>query len=75
MSLLALIVELILALIKTIGFATSAKQLRNEREAGAAIQRAEDLSREATRINKSARAGLGAEPDRLPDPFDRDTTP
>ena len=66
--------QVILALAKAIGLALSAKQVAGERSAGAAEQRVEDLSREADRINKAARAGLAVGPadSKLPDPYDRD---
>ena len=66
--------QVILALAKAIGLALSAKQVAGERSVGAAEQRVEDLSREADRINKAARAGLAVGPadSKLPDPNDRD---
>ena len=74
MTWFALLVELVLALAKAFGLAASAKQVADERTAGAAEQRVEDLSREADRINKAARAGLAIGPadSKLPDPYDRD---
>jgi hypothetical protein len=74
LSWITLIVETILALAKAVGLALSAKQVAGERNAGAAEQRAEDLSNEANRIDKAARAGLAVGPadSKLPDPNDRD---
>ena len=73
MSWPALIIELVLALVKAFGFAASAKQTADERAGGAAQQRAEDFSYEAARIEKAAHAGLAHAPQRVPDPFDRDS--
>ena len=74
MTWITLIVEAILALAKAIGLALSAKQIADERSAGAAEQRVEDLSRETDRIDKATRAGLAFGPadSKLPDPNDRD---
>ncbi len=67
-----LIFEIILALLKVLGLAASAKNAADERAAGAAAQRAEDYAREAIRIDKAARAGADLKPDSLPDSLDRD---
>ncbi|MEO9169165.1 MAG: hypothetical protein ABI230_12255 [Aestuariivirga sp.] len=77
MSWITLIVQAILALAKAVGLAASAKQVAGERAAGAAEQRAEDLSNEANRIDKAARVGLAVGPanSKLPDPNDRDAAP
>ena len=67
--------ELLLALLKAFGLAASAKQAADERASGAAMQRAEDLSREAIRIQNAARAGADVHTGGLPDQNDRDATP
>ena len=69
--------QAILALAKAVGLALSAKQVAGERSGGAAEQRAEDLSNEANRIDKAARAGLAVGPadSQLSDPNDRDAAP
>ena len=63
---------LALALARAFGLFASAKQASDERAAGAATQRAEDLTREANRIEKAARAGLDDSSHSLPDQYDRD---
>ena len=72
MTVIAIIGELLLALARAFGLFASAKQASDERAAGAAAQRAEDLSREAKRIDKAARAGLDDSSHSLPDRYDRD---
>lgn len=66
---------MLLALAKVFGLVASAKQAGDERAAGAAAQRGEDLTHEALRIEKAARAGLADITSRLPDQFDRDAAP
>ena len=72
MTIIAIIGELLLALARAFGLFASAKLAAGERAAGAAAQRAEDLSHEAKRIEKAARAGFDDSADRLPDRYDRD---
>ena len=74
MSLLALIVELLLALAKLFGMGASRAGAREERATGAALQREEDMKNEEARIAAAARAGLAV--DGLPvgkDAEDRDS--
>lgn len=66
---------MLLALARVFGLVASAKQSSAERSGGAAAQRAEDLTHEAIRIEKAARAGLADVTSRLPDRFDRDAAP
>ena len=75
MSLFALVVELLLALAKALGLSASAKQASDERRAGAALQRAEDLSHEAIRIQNATHAGADLPAASLPDRYDRDAAP
>jgi hypothetical protein len=75
-SLLALIVELLLALAKLMGMGASSVRAHEERATGAALQREEDMKNEEARIAAAARAGLAV--DRLPigyDAEDRDRAP
>ena len=72
MSLFTLCIELLLALAKVIGLSVSATKTNEERAAGAALQRAEDSSREIARIEKAADADVALGTSKLPDPFDRD---
>ena len=74
MSFITLCVELLLALAKAVGLTVSATQAIDERAAGAAAQRAEDLSREDVRIEKASKADAALGPAKLPDPFDRDSS-
>jgi len=58
---------------KLLSFQAAARARDSERQAGAALQRQEEMTREETRISAAARADL--ELDRLPqqpDPMDRD---
>ena len=71
MSWITLIVETILAWPRLLAL-RSAPQVADERSAGAAEQRVEDLSNEANRIDKATRAGAGPADNKLPDPNDRD---
>jgi len=76
MSLLALIVELLLALAKLFGMGASSLTTSRERATGAASQREEDMKNEEARIAAAARAGLAV--NGLPngkDTEDRDSTP
>jgi len=72
-KLFALCVEVLLALAKALGLFASAKQANDERAAGAAAQRAKDLSDDANRVQKAARADADFAAGKLPDPHDRDS--
>jgi hypothetical protein len=70
---MALIVELLLALVKLFGVSASSANAARERETGAALQREQDMRNEEIRIAAAARAGLAV--DGLPnghDALDRD---
>jgi hypothetical protein len=73
-SLLTLAVQLLLALVKILGFSASNGNAANERATGAALQREEDMRHEEERIAAAARAGLDSCKLPIgPDPEDRDS--
>ena len=73
MTLMALVIELLLALAKLFGAGASNANSARERETGAALQREQDMRYDEARIAAASRAGLAV--DGVPsdqDPQDRD---
>ncbi len=75
MSLLRLVLEIFVGLVKALQFQTANLDRARERATGATLQREEDMRHEETRIQSADRADAdsGGLPEQ-PDPLDRDRT-
>ncbi len=73
MTIVTLVLEIIAALAKLLGLHNAAVATAQERQTGAAIQRAEDMQNEEDRIRVAARADLEFDSLHQPkDQWDRD---